>query len=134
MHFSSSPASPTTQEQLPRANTEDADGSFPVSGADTAWVLLCFVLVLSMYPGLALFEAGLLRAKNTVSILVQVVVGLTTLSVLWDLVGFTLDPERLDDGYDEPGTAHTFTIRRTPDDPLDTCTSAVVIRGAQLRY
>lgn len=50
------------------------------------------------------------------------------------LVGFTLDPERLDDGYDEPGTAHTFTIRRTPDDPLDTCTSAVVIRGAQLRY
>ena len=67
-----------------------ADPPSCVSGADTAWVLLCFVLVLSMYPGLALFEAGLLRAKNTVSILVQVVVGLTTLSVLWDLVGYTL--------------------------------------------
>lgn len=31
-----------------------------VDGADTAWVLLSFVLVLVMFPGLALFEAGLL--------------------------------------------------------------------------
>jgi Amt family ammonium transporter len=53
-------------------------------------VLLAFVLVLAMFPGLALFEAGLLRAKNSLSILIQIFSGLTTLSVLWDLVGYSL--------------------------------------------
>ena len=61
-----------------------------VNGADTAWVLLSFVLVLAMFPGLALFEAGLLRAKNTLSIMVQVFAGVTVLSVLWDIIGYTL--------------------------------------------
>jgi Amt family ammonium transporter len=61
-----------------------------IDGADTAWVLLSFVLVLSMFAGLALFEASLLQAKNTVSVVVQVLVGLIVLSVLWDIVGFTL--------------------------------------------
>ena len=46
-----------------------------INGADTCWVLLSFVLVLSMIPGLALFEAGLLRAKNTLSIMVQILAG-----------------------------------------------------------
>ena len=39
-------------------------------------------------PGLALFEAGLLRAKNTLSIMVQILAGVTSLSVLWDVVGY----------------------------------------------
>ena len=82
-------------------------------------MLLCFVLVLSMYPGLALFEAGLLRAKNTVSILVQVVVGLTTLSVLWDLVGFTLVYGPSQRGL-SGGLDHAF-LR---DVPYDACVPA----------
>jgi Amt family ammonium transporter len=37
-----------------------------INGADTAWVLTATVLVLFMtLPGLALFYAGLVRAKNT---------------------------------------------------------------------
>jgi hypothetical protein len=35
-----------------------------VNGADTAWVLLSFVLVLAMFPGLALFEGGLLPVSD----------------------------------------------------------------------
>ena len=39
---------------------------------DTAWVLLSAVLVLGMMPGLAFFEAGLLRRKSALSLLTQV--------------------------------------------------------------
>jgi len=37
-----------------------------------AWVLVSTILVLGMMPALAFFEAGLLRSKNTLSILAQV--------------------------------------------------------------
>ena len=58
---------------MPGLAADDGSGSAPapgacISSADTAWVLLSFVLVLSMFAGLALFEASLLQAKNTVSI------------------------------------------------------------------
>lgn len=39
---------------------------------DTAWISLSTILVLTMMPALALFEAGLLRSQNTVSVLTQV--------------------------------------------------------------
>lgn len=60
------------------------------NNADTAWVLLCAVLVLGMMPALALFEAGLLRRKNTLSIITEVFVGLATMQVMWYLGGFSL--------------------------------------------
>ena len=47
-------------------------------------------LVLTMSPALAMFEAGLLRSKNTLSIFTQVFAGLIVLSVLWLLVGYSL--------------------------------------------
>ena len=37
-----------------------------------------------------MFEAGLLRAKNTLSIFVQIFGGVTMLSLLWVVVGYTL--------------------------------------------
>eukprot|EP00040_Diaphanoeca_grandis_P029388 m.172159 g.172159 ORF g.172159 m.172159 type:complete len:500 (+) comp31671_c0_seq2:235-1734(+) len=61
-----------------------------IDGADTAWVLVSFVLVLSMFPGLALFEAGLLRAKNTLSVMIQVMAGMFSLCVLFDIIGYSL--------------------------------------------
>lgn len=87
-----------------------------VNGADTAWLLLSFVLVLSMFAGLALFEASLLQAKNTVSVMVQVLVGLITLSVLWDVVGFTLVFGRTQAGV-IGGLDHLFL----EDVPYDEC-------------
>eukprot|EP00294_Goniomonas_avonlea_P008923 CAMPEP_0114554996 /NCGR_PEP_ID=MMETSP0114-20121206/8512_1 /TAXON_ID=31324 /ORGANISM="Goniomonas sp, Strain m" /LENGTH=434 /DNA_ID=CAMNT_0001740089 /DNA_START=138 /DNA_END=1442 /DNA_ORIENTATION=- len=41
-------------------------------------------------PGIAFFEAGLLRSKNSLSIILQVVSGIVMLSVLWTVVGYSL--------------------------------------------
>ena len=62
----------------------------PDSG-DTAWMLMSTVLVVIMViPGLALFYGGMVRAKNTLSVLMQVLVTLSLMSVLWALLGFSL--------------------------------------------
>jgi hypothetical protein len=43
-----------------------------------------------MMPALAFFEAGLLRRKNTLSLLTQIFVGLSVLALLWHIFGFSL--------------------------------------------
>ena len=58
--------------------------------ADVAWIGICTVLVLGMTPALGFFEAGLLRAKNTISIIVQCLAGFVLMSCLYFLVGYTL--------------------------------------------
>jgi Amt family ammonium transporter len=62
-----------------------------LSGADTAWILTATALVLFMtLPGLALFYSGLVRGKNSLSILVQCF-GITCVtSLLWFAVGYSL--------------------------------------------
>jgi Amt family ammonium transporter len=62
-----------------------------MSGADTAWILTSTALVLFMtLPGLALFYSGLVRGKNSLSILVQCF-GITCLvTLLWLAVGYSL--------------------------------------------
>ncbi len=58
---------------------------------DTAWMLTCTALVLLMsLPGLALFYGGLVRGKNVLSVLMQVFVGFSLLSVLWFAYGYSL--------------------------------------------
>jgi Amt family ammonium transporter len=43
-----------------------------------------------MFGGLAFFEAGLLRSKNTQSIIMQVMAGMVVLGFMWDIVGYSL--------------------------------------------
>lgn len=62
----------------------------PIDSGDTAWILIAGSLVLLMIPALGLFEAGLLRRKNTVSIFMQIFFGLALLSVMWFVFGFSL--------------------------------------------
>ena len=58
---------------------------------DTAWLLTSTLLVVLMtIPGLALFYGGLARAKNMLSVLVQVFVIFALVSVLWALYGYSL--------------------------------------------
>ncbi|RZV35583.1 MAG: ammonium transporter [Sphingomonadaceae bacterium] len=58
---------------------------------DTAWILTASALVLLMtIPGLALFYGGLVRAKNFLSVLLQVGAVASVASVLWIVVGYTL--------------------------------------------
>lgn len=61
-----------------------------ISPGDTSWVLISTGLVLLMIPALGFFEAGLLRSKNSLSILMQTFSGLIILSILWFIIGFTL--------------------------------------------
>ena len=63
--------------------TGNLSASVCVDPGDTGWVLLATVLVLGMMPALAFFEAGLLRRKNTLSIITEVFVGLTMMQFMW---------------------------------------------------
>jgi Amt family ammonium transporter len=59
--------------------------------ANTAWVLAATALVLFMtLPGLALFYAGLVRAKNALSVMMHCVAIACVGSVVWLLGGYSL--------------------------------------------
>jgi ammonium transporter, Amt family len=58
---------------------------------DTSWILISSALVLLMtLPGLGLFYGGLVRAKNFLSVLLQIAAVAGTASLLWIVVGYTL--------------------------------------------
>ena len=58
---------------------------------DTAWMLVCTALVIMMsIPGLALFYGGLVRSKNMLSVLMQVFVTFSMITVLWVIYGYSL--------------------------------------------
>jgi Amt family ammonium transporter len=59
--------------------------------ADLAWVSISTLLVLLMVmPGLALFYGGLVRSKNVLSVLVQVVSTFALAIIIWFLYGYSL--------------------------------------------
>ncbi len=58
---------------------------------DVSWMLLSTLLVVLMtIPGLALFYGGLVRAKNVLSVLMQVFVVFALIVVLWFVYGYSL--------------------------------------------
>src|ERR1700759_4282140 len=58
---------------------------------DTAWMLTSTALVLLMsVPALALFYGGLVRTKNMLSVLMQVFVVFSLITVLWCVYGYSL--------------------------------------------
>jgi len=62
-----------------------------IDHGDTAWVLAASALVLFMtLPGLALFYAGLVRVKNTLSVMLHCVAIACLVSVLWVVLGYSL--------------------------------------------
>ena len=62
-----------------------------INGADTAWILTSTALVLFMtLPGLALFYAGLVRARNILSVLMQCVGIAALMSIVWLVAGYSL--------------------------------------------
>jgi len=62
-----------------------------IDSGDTAWILTATALVLMMtLPGLALFYAGLVQAKNVVSVLMHHFALACLLSVLWVVAGYSL--------------------------------------------
>ena len=62
-----------------------------MNAADTSWILTSTALVLLMtLPGLALFYAGLVQAKNILSVLMQCITIACFASVFWVICGYTL--------------------------------------------
>ncbi len=65
--------------------------AFTVDKGDTTWMMVSTVLVLLMtIPGLALFYGGLVRAKNMLSVLMQVFTITSVVMVVWVLYGYSL--------------------------------------------
>jgi ammonium transporter, Amt family len=69
-----------------------AASSAPVPNkGDTAWMMVSTLLVILMtVPGLALFYGGLVRSKNMLSVLMQVMVTFSMIVVLWFIYGYSL--------------------------------------------
>jgi ammonium transporter, Amt family len=62
-----------------------------INKGDTAWMLIATCLVVFMtVPGLAMFYGGLVRSKNVLSVLMQVMVGFCLIAILWVLYGYSL--------------------------------------------
>ncbi|MGV0950870.1 MAG: ammonium transporter [Azonexus sp.] len=62
----------------------------PPNKGDNAWVMISAALVILMsIPGLALFYGGLVRSKNMLSVLMQVFVTFSLISVLWVIYGYS---------------------------------------------
>jgi len=81
------PAAATASEAAPAAA---APAPVPNKG-DTGWMLLATLLVIMMaVPGLALFYGGLVRSKNMLSVLMQVMVTFSLITVLWFVYGYSL--------------------------------------------
>jgi ammonium transporter, Amt family len=77
---------------LAGASAAATAASAPVPNkGDTAWMLVSTLLVIMMtVPGLALFYGGLVRSKNMLSVLMQVLVTFSMIVVLWALYGYSL--------------------------------------------
>jgi len=62
-----------------------------LDSGSTAWMIIATVLVLLMIiPGLALFYGGMVRAKNMLSVLMQVFAITGMVSVIWAVYGYSL--------------------------------------------
>jgi Amt family ammonium transporter len=68
-----------------------AAAAVTVDKGDVAWMMTATLLVVLMVlPGLALFYGGLVRSKNMLSVLMQVMMVFSLITVLWAIYGYSL--------------------------------------------
>jgi len=104
-----------------------APAAAPVANkGDTAWMMVATLLVIMMsIPGLALFYGGLVRSKNMLSILMQVMMIFSVIIVLWCLYGYSIaftEGGKFFGGFDR-----LFLKGMTPDSMAATFSKGVVI-------
>ena len=76
---------------LPLSVLAQAAEEAAVHKGDVAWMMVATLLVVMMaVPGLALFYGGLVRAKNVLSVLMQVMMVFCLIVVLWAVYGYSL--------------------------------------------
>ena len=97
------------KKEEPKAEAKPAPA--PNKG-DVAWMLTSTALVLMMsVPALALFYGGMVRSKNTLSMLMQVFVVFSLVTVLWCIYGYSLaftEGNRFFGGFDRLFLKGTF--------------------------
>jgi Amt family ammonium transporter len=97
-----------------------------VNKGDTAWVIVATLLVaLMVIPGLALFYGGMVRAKNMLSVLMQVFVIFSLMAILWALYGYSVAFTEGNAFFG--GLSKAFLIGITPDSLAATFTKTVYI-------
>jgi Amt family ammonium transporter len=109
------------------ANLVHADPAAPVPDkGDVAWVIVATLLVtLMVIPGLALFYGGMVRAKNMLSVLMQVFVIFSLMGVLWAVYGYSIaftEGNAFFGGLDK-----AFLMGVTPESMAATFSKGVVI-------
>jgi Amt family ammonium transporter len=93
---------------------------------DVAWMMVSTLLVTFMaIPGLALFYGGLVRTKNMLSVLMQVMVVFSLISVLWAVYGYSV--AFTEGGPIIGGFSKLFLAGVTADSLADTFTATVKI-------
>ena len=84
-------ATPAAAAAATPATTPAAAPAPKVDKGDTTWMMVSTALVILMtIPGLALFYGGMVRAKNTLSVLMQVFVTFCLIAVLWVVYGYSI--------------------------------------------
>ncbi len=85
-------AAPATAAPAAAEAAAPAAAPAPVPNkGDNAWMMVSTLLVILMtVPGLALFYGGLVRSKNMLSVLMQVMVTFSLIVVLWFIYGYSL--------------------------------------------
>ena len=97
-----------------------------VNKGDTAWVIMATVLVILMViPGLALFYGGMVRAKNMLSVLMQVFVIFSMMAILWAIYGYSIAFTEGNAFFG--GFSKLFLIGITPDSIAATFSKGVYI-------
>src|SRR5260221_7401663 len=82
---------PAAAAAAPEAKKEEAKPAPTPNKGDVAWMLTSTALVLMMsVPALALFYGGMVRSKNALSMLMQVFVVFSLVTVLWCIYGYSL--------------------------------------------
>ena len=117
------------QDAVPAAEAAEAiaevAAAVPNPG-NTTWMMVASILVLMMIvPGLALFYGGLVRAKNMLSVLMQVTMITAMVMIIWVVYGYTM---AFGDGGNAyiSGFGKMFLAGVTPDSTAATFSDEVI--------
>ena len=123
------PAAPAAEAPAAAAAAEAPAAEAPketMDKGDVAWMMVSTILVVLMVvPGLALFYGGLVRSKNMLSVLMQVMVVFSLIVVLWATYGYSLAFGG--EGLIIANLDKAFLMGITPESMAATFTAGVVI-------
>ncbi|MEJ2529497.1 MAG: ammonium transporter [Gammaproteobacteria bacterium] len=103
-----------------------------LNSGDTAWMLTSTALVLFMtIPGLALFYAGMVRAKNVLSVMMQCFAITALVTVLWVIAGYSI---AFADGTDYYGGLSKMFLAGVTGDSLSGTIPETVFMTFQMTF